>query len=153
MRVLEIQEKYLSQYLECVGDLNSKGVSKADLNQAKDILYNRPENIVTLIGIVDERLVATCTLLLEDKLRYNQKSCHIEDVAVVRDSRGKGYGKEILKYAIEYAKKSEKCYKIMLTCKNHLVQYYSDSGFKTTDNNMVIYVKDNDDNVDNDLGN
>ena len=38
MRVLEIQEKYLSQYLECVGDLNSEGVSKADLNQAKYIL-------------------------------------------------------------------------------------------------------------------
>ena len=150
MRITELTEKYLKEYLECVSDLNSKGVRLADLKRAKCVLDNRCENIVTLIGIVDNKLVATCTLILEDKIRYVHRSCHIEDVAVIKDCRGKGYGKEILKYALDYAK-SEGCYKIMLTCKDSLVKYYSDVGFNTIDNNMVIYVKDYDNNIGHDL--
>ena len=146
MRITELKEKYLQEYLKCVSDLNSSDVMLSDLSRAKYILDNRCENIVTLIGVVDNKLVATCTLILEDKIRYTQRSCHIEDVAVVRDCRGKGYGKEILKYAVGYAK-SEGCYKIMLTCKNDLVKYYSDIGFNSIDNNMVMYVKNYDDNI------
>ena len=108
MRITQITEKYLKEYLECVKDLNSKGVNKSNLKKAEYILDNRCENIVTLIGLVDDRLVATCTLVLEDKIRYTERSCHIEDVAVMRDCRGKGYGKEMLKYAIGYAN-SEGC--------------------------------------------
>ena len=152
MRITQITEKYLKEYLECVEDLNTRGVNKSDLKKAKYILDNRCDNIITLIGLVDRRLVATCTLVLEDKIRYTERSCHIEDVAVMRDCRGKGYGKEILKYAIGYAK-SDGCYKIMLTCKNDLVKYYSDVGFNSIDNNMVMYVKNFDDNYSSDLGN
>ena len=133
MRITQITEKYLQEYLECVKDLNSKGVNKSNLKKAEYILDNRCENVVTLIGLVDDRLVATCTLVLEDKIRYTERSCHIEDVAVMRDCRGKGYGKEILKYAIGYAN-SEGCYKIMLTCKDDLVKYYGDVGF----NSLII---------------
>lgn len=151
MRITQITEKYLQEYLECVKDLNSKGVNKSNLKKAEYILDNRCENIVTLIGLVDDRLVATCTLVLEDKIRYTERSCHIEDVAVMRDCRGKGYGKEMLKYAIGYAN-SEGCYKIMLTCKDDLVKYYSDVGFNSLDNNMVMYVKNFDNNIGDDLG-
>lgn len=151
MRITQITEKYLQEYLECVKDLNSKGVNKSNLKKAEYILDNRCENVVTLIGLVDDRLVATCTLVLEDKIRYTERSCHIEDVAVMRDCRGKGYGKEILKYAIGYAN-SEGCYKIMLTCKDDLVKYYSDVGFNSLDNNMVMYVKNFDNNIGDDLG-
>ena len=151
MRITQITEKYLQEYLECVEDLNSKGVNRSNLKKAEYILDNRCENVVTLIGLVDDRLVATCTLVLEDKIRYTERSCHIEDVAVMRDCRGKGYGKEILKYAIGYAN-SEGCYKIMLTCKDDLVKYYSDVGFNSLDNNMVMYVKNFDNNIGDDLG-
>ena len=151
MRITELTEKYLKEYLECVEDLNSKGVNKSDLKKAEYILHNRCENVVTLIGLVDRKLVAACSLILEDKVRYTERSCHIEDVAVMRDCRGKGYGKEILKYAIGYAK-SEGCYKIMLTCKDDLVKYYSDVGFNSLDNNIVMYVKNFDNNIGDDLG-
>ena len=65
---------------------------------------------------------------------------HIEDIVVNRNSRGKGYGKIIIKYLINESKNLN-CYKIILNCSNECKLFYKKLGFKNKNNEMSYYFK------------
>jgi GNAT superfamily N-acetyltransferase len=139
MIIKRLTEDYIEQYLECVGDLNNPSVRQSRVKNAIDILKSRPDNIITFMLLDKNILVATATIIMEDKIRYKQKCCHIEDVAVMSAYRKKGYGKAIVEHCINYAV-GENCYKVRLNCADHLIKFYSGAGFKNIDNGMVNYV-------------
>jgi GNAT superfamily N-acetyltransferase len=139
MIIKRLTEDYIEQYLECVGDLNNPSVRQSRVKNAIDILKSRPDNIITFMLLDANILVATATIIMEDKIRYKQKCCHIEDVAVMSAYRKKGYGKAIVEHCINYAV-GENCYKVRLNCADHLIKFYSGAGFKNIDNGMVNYV-------------
>ncbi len=126
----------ISQYLECVSSLNNSGVLISTEQDIKLALRARPTNILTWIGLVDNNIVATATTIMERKLRYDQLCCHIEDVAVSSLHRGKGYGRDMVYYCIDIAKKN-RCYKIKLNCKYNLVNFYNNLGFYNDGQHMV----------------
>lgn len=115
-------------YLDCLEDLNSRSEILCSEEEVKNFLLFRPSNILTFVGIEDQKIVATATVILEQKLRYKNMCCHIEDVGVHRDYRKKGYGKKIVEHCISFAQE-KKCYKIKLNCKPSLVEFYEKLGF------------------------
>ena len=125
----------IEQYLECVEDLMG-GAKKASLSTTGSRMIFMKDHYEVYVMIEDDRIVATAALMLEYKLRYEQAKAHIEDVAVHKDYRGRGYGKKMVEHCIDVAKKKE-CYKIVLSCKDHLVDFYGGLGFEKDQNLMV----------------
>lgn len=81
-------------------------------------------------------IVATATVIMEKKLRYNQLCCHIEDVGVHSEFRHRGYGHKMVEYCINIAKQN-RCYKIKLNCNESLVSFYTKIGFIKSGNAMT----------------
>lgn len=136
MRKLNINDD-LSQYLRVVGVLNSSGVLVNNVEIMKSYLTNRPSNIITYVMELEGNIVATATILLETKLRYTNLCCHIEDVAVDKKHRGKGYGRSMVEYVMKQAY-SMGCYKIKLNCSDDNVGFYKKLGFYKSSNGMEI---------------
>lgn len=83
------------------------------------------------VGIINENIVGTITLLIEPKIIHNgSKVGHIEDVVVDSDHRKMGIGMKLIEYAVEIAKQ-EGCYKVILDCDTENTGFYNKCGFKT----------------------
>ena len=125
------------QYLECVADFMANG-NTPDV----DVFYNRvmanDPNYITYVYIIEGSIVATSAVLYEYKLRYIQPKAYIEDVAVHPDYRGNGYGRSIVGYCYEEAKRRD-AYKVVLSCSDDLIPYYKSLGFEKENNFMIKY--------------
>ena len=144
IKVINISQD-LDEYLECVEDLMGSSTVTDDA-----VLYERvseqskyyephyrPPNYITFVCLLRKKIVATASILYEYKLRYTQPKAYIEDVAVHRNYRGKGYGKKIVEHCIEHTKQRD-CYKVVLTCNDDLMDFYKSMGFKQDVNFMVL---------------
>lgn len=102
-------------------------------NFLKNVL-NEKHIIIILKNSDLTQIIASGTLLIEDKLTYGGcKMGHIENILVEENFRGKGYGKKIVDYLVNYAR-DNKCYRIDLSCEEKLVDFYQLNGF----NNKII---------------
>jgi predicted GNAT family N-acyltransferase len=118
--------------MQCVGVLNKSDCVVQDVRSIRDSVRYRQKDqkdVITYLGIVEDNVVATATILLEVKLRYNRMCCHIEDVATSIKDRGKGYGKQIVEHCVAVAK-ANNCYKVKLNCEDSLISFYGCLGFE-----------------------
>lgn len=69
--------------------------------------------------------LATLRLLREDY------GFHVQRVAVLKNARGKGYGRQMIQAAIDYGKK-QGVQKLMLGAQVHAVGFYKQLGFSLT---------------------
>lgn len=127
----------IQDYIECTKKLNNAGVPLASIEQICDALMVRPSNVLTFVGKLGDRIVATATVIMEKKLRYNSLCCHIEDVGVHPEFRNRGYGKDIVEYCVKVAR-SNGCYKIKLNCNDELLGFYTKIGFVNKGNHMIM---------------
>ena len=94
----------------------------------KKILQNNNHNIFLYIDD-SNNILAAITLLTEQKFIHNGKCvAHIEDFVVKKEYRSQNIGKDLMNYAINYAKQNN-CYKIILDTDTKLVNYYRNYGF------------------------
>jgi glucosamine-phosphate N-acetyltransferase len=85
------------------------------------------------------QIIATGTLNIEYKFTHNGgKVAHIEDIIVDQNHRGQGLGKMMVNHLVAEAKNKD-CYKVLLSCSNHLKQFYQNLGFVNKNNEMSIY--------------
>ncbi len=61
---------------------------------------------------------------------------HIEDIIIDEEYRGKGIGKMLIEYLKSMC---NECYKIVLYCANHNIEFYEKLGFIKKDNCMQLY--------------
>lgn len=127
----------LNQYMDIVRDLNSKGVILNDESEMIKVLNSRSSNIETYGGFLGNTMISTATMIFENKIRYKNLCCHIEDVAVDSSYRGLGYGKMIVNHCLEVAKEKD-CYKVKLCCSDKNVSFYEQFGFIASSNGMEI---------------
>ena len=124
------------EYIECVEELLN-GTTQMTSN---DLFYDRiaeeNKNYEVYVYMIRGMIAATAAITYEYKLKYMYPKAYIEDVAVHKMHRGMGLGKKIVNHCIEVAEKRQ-CYKIVLTCKDSLISFYEQLGFKKTDNFMV----------------
>ena len=64
----------------------------------------------------------------------------IEDVEVLEEHRGKGFGKKVILELIEKAKELG-CYKVILDCSDHNISFYSLLGFELWQNSMRLDIE------------
>lgn len=131
----------IEQYMECVSSLN-KSECLDTIDNIKLSIVQRPKNILTFVMVSDDNnIIATSTVIVEKKLRYSKPCCHIEDVAVHKEHRNKGYGADIVRFCMKVAKDNN-CYKIKLNCAKDLVSFYNKLGFKRHEDHMYILGED-----------
>jgi GNAT superfamily N-acetyltransferase len=85
------------------------------------------------IGILDEAIVASCTLVVIPNLtRGGLPYALIENVVTHADHRGRGFGKQLLRAAVAAAWAAD-CYKVMLMTgskKPSTLSFYVSAGFE-----------------------
>ncbi len=88
----------------------------------------------------NNNIVGCVTILIEMKLLHGySKVCHIEDVVIDNKTRGKGYGKFLINYIVEFVKNIPLVYKIILDCSDEKIGFYEKCGFIKKNNQMAIY--------------
>ena len=140
MKIIPLyQDINLNQYFHLLNQLSPTNISKNSKQHFIDYLNNLPKNIKIFLLIDNDEIVSSGTIIIEPKIIHNfGLAAHIEDVVVTNKYRGKGYGKKIINYLIDIAKK-EKCYKVILNCKKELCPFYSKNGFQKKNEQMAIY--------------
>ena len=94
----------------------------------KNILQNNNHNIFLYLDD-SNNILGALTLITEQKFIHNGKCvAHIEDFVVKKEFRSQNIGKDLMNYAINYAKQNN-CYKVILDTDSKLVNYYRNYGF------------------------
>jgi dTDP-4-amino-4,6-dideoxygalactose transaminase/predicted GNAT family N-acyltransferase len=99
------------------------------MNEYKKDTYNMNIDSIHVLKIGD-KILSTAKLFIENKI-YESVG-HIEDVVTRKEYRGKGYGKQIIKYLLNIGLNKNKCYKIVLNCKTDLDDFYTKCGMVKT---------------------
>ena len=82
------------------------------------------------VAYIDDQIVGTVTLLIEDKIIHGGSAVgHIEDVVVHSNYRKLNIGRLLINYCVELAKERG-CYKVILDCDNNNIPFYEKCGFK-----------------------
>jgi glucosamine-phosphate N-acetyltransferase len=131
--------KYTDYYKGYIGLLQQlTKAEKMTYKKFKQLLDNTIAIIYVIEDIENKKIIATGTLLKEQKIIHNGgKVGHIEDIVVDNEYRGKGLGKKLLQHIINIAEKD--CYKVILNCKNSVKPFYEKFKFKEHSINMAIY--------------
>jgi len=94
-----------------------------------------------IIGIVEDTIVCSGTILIEPKIiRGGKSAAHIEDIVVLKKWRNKGIAKELIDTLRNIANEND-CYKIILDCSDTLVPFYEKKGFSKKGIQMFEYIK------------
>lgn len=101
------------------------------LNRLWDEIYNDP-SLFYIVAVKDGELTATCNITIVKNLTRNARPYGlIENVVTHREHRNRGYGKLVLKKAVEIAREKN-CYKVMLLTgskKEETLRFYESAGF------------------------
>ena len=127
MLIRKLNENDYSSYLELINDFRETFFTKDEFIKTLEYINKNSE-----IWVIekDKELIATGTIIYEDKFIFNISSVgHIEDVCVKKDFRINNYGRIIVNYLIEQAK-IKKCYKVVLECSTSIMLFYKKCGFE-----------------------
>jgi glucosamine-phosphate N-acetyltransferase len=92
----------------------------------------------TIIGVEEEIIVCTGTIIVEPKIIHGGKCAgHIEDIVVLPSWRGKGLGVALIDHLKMYAINNN-CYKVILDCNENLDNFYAQCGFVKSGIQMKI---------------
>lgn len=138
LRSLE-QGDFHKGFLETLSNLSDVG-----LTPEEGIRIWRGRNaagVRTVVAVENDQVIGTASLILEQKFIHKGGIIgHIEDVAVHVDHQGKGVGKALVLQLVELAQDSG-CYKVILSCNDHNLEFYERVGFRRHDNGMRIDLK------------
>lgn len=142
MIIREVQKNDLSKLLELYTHLHNNEMPfvSAALENLWDEILSDPNHHV-LIGIIDDRIISSCVLIIVPNLTHNQHPyALVENVITHPEFRRHGYAAKLLHQAKEIAV-SKNCYKIMLmtSAKDEGVfQFYENAGYNTADKTAFI---------------
>ncbi len=135
--IREIREADLQNgFLESLDSL--RRASDLDPGKARGILSSilSDQNHRIFVAEMDGRIVGSITLLIEQKFIHGGgRVGHIEDVVVADRMQGKGIGKSLVEFALDYAR-NRGCYKTILDCLDGVLGFYESLGFSRTSNGM-----------------
>ena len=136
------KEDYDKQYLNLLQQLTTIDPDKITKDEFNSFIDNLNNN--HLIFVIEHQetheIIGSATLLVEHKLIHNMGIvCHIEDVVIDNNFRGENLGKRLINELIRISKEIN-CYKVILDCARHNVQFYEKCGFKENSIEMSLYV-------------
>jgi GNAT superfamily N-acetyltransferase/NDP-sugar pyrophosphorylase family protein len=142
---LNISDKQVAEYLDCLSELTDTGLSTDshdDILRVKAHLLDLPHKYKAIYCLeYDSRIVGTFSIFIEPKTIHNLASVgHIEDVVIIKEFRGLGLGELMLAEAKDVCATRDDVYKIILECSEHpsLVKFYEGTGFRIVGNSMRL---------------
>ena len=127
-----VQKKDLDEVYLLLQQMTKIDYSKRDKNKNWKLFeLGSSESIV---GIIDNKVVAYGSLVLEYKIR-GSISGHIEDNVVSDKVRHQNIGTRLIKELVNIANKKG-CYRVTLFCKESLIKFYELNGFDV--NNVAM---------------
>jgi len=132
-------EDYNTNYLDLLAQLTEVNPEKIDFNSFSNFVNNLNYDHRIIVIEINNNIVASGTLLIENKIIHGlSKVGHIEDIVVDKKLRGVGLGKDIINYLSDLAN-LDKCYKVILNCKESNSGFYEKCGFEKKEVEMVKY--------------
>jgi GNAT superfamily N-acetyltransferase len=123
-------EELLSLYLHLDADDRLPSIEQA--KERLDLLQGYAGSCV-LVGFVEETIAASCTLIVIPNItRSGQPYALIENVVTHASFRGRGFGRSLLRAAVDAAWKAD-CYKVILMTgsrKSSTLRFYASAGFE-----------------------
>jgi glucosamine-phosphate N-acetyltransferase len=131
IRELE-KEDYHKGYFDLLAQLTKISDSHTEEEFAEQVeIINQNKFHKIFVIECDDKIAGTLTCLVEPKFIRSMKSvCHIEDVVVDSQYRGKRFAGLLLKHAEQFAIQNN-CYKIILDCSEDYLPFYEKNGYKT----------------------
>ena len=129
MIIRKLEKQDFKEYISLIDSFRPIGltITKEQFETIYDTIFL---NSIIFVLKMNDIIIATTTLIIEQKFIHKlSKYGHIEDVIVNNEHRGKGYGKKIIKYVVDYCKKNN-FYKITLTCEKKLINFYEKNNFQ-----------------------
>jgi len=124
-RKLEIDD-YHKGYLHLLSQLTDVG--NVNYDDFSKFVNNLNDDHQVWVFCPNDRILVTGTILKEQKLIHGfSKYGHIEEIVVDDSLRGQGYGKKIIQHLLD---NSMDCYRINLSCKPELCEFYQKCGFE-----------------------
>lgn len=122
-------DKYLESFLNTLGQLTyiDRNLYK-DRDKFKAILSKRKYQGITTLILIDKKknlVVGSGSFLLEQKFR-DSPACHIEDIIIDKEYRGRGLGEQLMIVIKDLAQNS---YKKILDCLKDKIPFYEKLGF------------------------
>jgi len=134
------EDDYYKKHLKLYQEAYSINPKLIHINDYKKYIKEEKEKN-NHIFVMEENnvIIGSASCLIETKLIHNfGKVAHIEDVVISRNNQGKGLGKNLIEYCLQFAKKN-KCYKIILDCDDNNVIFYEKCNFERKGNMMTKY--------------
>ena len=134
-----VKDDFNKNYFELLEQLTDVEKEKITFDKFSQFIDNLNENHIIIVFEKDGKLLASGTLLVENKVIHGlSKVGHIEDIVVDKSARGLGLGKIMIDYLVNIAK--ENCYKVILNCKESNIGFYEKCGFEKKEVEMVKYL-------------
>ena len=130
IRELE-KEDYHKGYFDLLAQLTKVGDNHTEEEFAEQVeIINQNKFHKIFVIECNDRIVGTLTCLVEPKFIRNMKGvCHIEDVVIDSQYRGKGFAGLLLRHAKQFVIRNN-CYKIILDCSEDYLSFYEKNGYK-----------------------
>lgn len=134
-----VQQNVKKQYIELLSQLTHAPIitDSEFINKVNEI-SKIGTIIICYIPNKDIQIIGSGTIIYEPKIIHGGKNVgHIEDIIVDINHRNKGIAQNILNRLVELSNNT--CYKVILDCKEELVDFYSKNGFNKNGNQMAKY--------------
>jgi GNAT superfamily N-acetyltransferase len=133
--IQEAKEQDLLAIIDLYKQLDRSGSEQLSIEEAIQMFrkINRYPDYKLYVAVKDRQIVGTFVLLIIDSLAHQGKpSGIVEDVVVHETWRGKGIGKSMMRFAMDYCKRAG-CSKLALSSNMRRVaahQFYESLGFQ-----------------------
>lgn len=129
-----IDEEYYNKIFYLLSQLTDSPSIR--YNNFINIISNLNNNHFIFVYKKNNIPLALITLFIEQKLIHGGKCvAHIEDLIVDHEYRNAKIGSKLINHCINLSKEY-KCYKIILNCKDELIEYYKKYNFVKYGNSM-----------------
>ena len=136
MEIREIKTTDYLEYKRIISQLSNTKFNEEDFKIFFNLLNKNHKIFVIEFG---NKLLGCGTILIEPKLIHNMSYVgHIEDIVIDNRYRNNSLGYKIISFLIEYCS-TVGCYKVILDCKEELVNFYKKNGFEENNVGMSIY--------------
>ena len=133
--VADVDEKYFKLLCQLSGEEKSYNWQAVMTFWLK---YEDNDDHQVFVYEREGEVLGTATILVENKLlHYGSRVGHIEDVVVDQNKRLSGVGKALIEKCVEFAKE-KCCYKVILDCGEHNVEFYESCGFRAAEGCMRL---------------
>ncbi|KAI9260678.1 acyl-CoA N-acyltransferase [Phascolomyces articulosus] len=133
------RDDYNKGFFDVLSQLSVTGnISQQVFEERFDMMQRMGCYYLVCIEALDE-IVACATLIVEHKFLHScGQAGHIEDVVVSDTQRGKKLGKRLIDQLTHMAQ-ALGCYKIILNCKEHNIQFYEKCDLQVAQVQMSNY--------------